>query len=445
MAMVNVVLSYVALFSDMGLSTAFVQRQNITHEERSSLYWMSVSVGGGLMVLLALFSPLLAGFFKEPRLVLLLVLVGTNFLVVALGQQLRMDAEKALNFRPVAIIEIISVVIAFGVAVFTAWQGGGVYALVTASMTSTWLTMLLSWILLSKGWRPALRFRLEEVKWFVRFGGGMVINSVINQFNATIDVLLGGRILGAAALGFYSVPRNLIMQVQSMVNPVFTRVGFPMIASIQHDKARVRQIYLKTMNTTASVNAPVYAALAVFAPEIILVLLGEKWQASTPLLRILAVWGLFRSFGNPVGSLLFGLGRVRLATLWNTGLLFVVPPVIWFGSQYGLVGMSWSMAGLMAGWFIPGWAVLVRPTCGARLWEYAKQVLVPSVCAGSAGVSALLAVAGLEAPILKLVIGLPMGGAFYLLLSWLFNRNFIEALVTAIGNDRLKAILSQNA
>ena len=445
MAMVNVVLGYVGLFSDMGLSTAFVQRQDVTHEERSSLYWTSVALGFGLMSLLALFSPLIAVFFKDPRLILLLALVGTNFLVVALGQQLRMDAEKSLNFRPVAIIEIVSVAIGFAVAVLIAWQGGGVYALVASSMTSTWLTMMLSWIMLSNGWRPAFRLRLEEVKWFVRFGGGMVVNNVINQFNATVDVLLGGRILGAASLGFYSVPRNLIMQVQSMVNPVFTRVGFPMIASIQHDKDRVRQIYLKTMNMTASVNAPIYVALGVFAPEIVMVLLGEKWYESIPLLRIFAVWGLFRSFANPVGSLLFGLGRVRLSAIWNAGLLFIWPPVIWFGSQYGLVGMSWSMAGLMIGLFIPVWAVLVRPTCEARLWEYAKQVLVPSVCAGAAGGSALLVVARLEASILKLVIGLPIGGVSYLLLSWFFNRNFIDALATAIGNDRLKATLSQNA
>ncbi len=135
----------------------------------------------------------------------------------------------------------------------------------------------------------------------------MLLNNVINHVNATIDLVLGGRMLGASQLGLYSVPRNLLLQVQGMVNPIFTRVGFPLIASIQHDKERVKQVYLKTMNMTASVNAPIYVAIAVFAPEIVWLLLGPNWTDTAPLIRVLALWGLLRSFGNPVGSLLFGL------------------------------------------------------------------------------------------------------------------------------------------
>jgi O-antigen/teichoic acid export membrane protein len=428
MALVMVVISYATLFSDMGLGTAFVQRQHITHEERSSLYWLSVAVGAGLMLLVMLVSPLVAQLFHEPRLLPLLILVATNFLVVALGQQLRMDAEKALNFRPVALIEILAGVGGFGVAVTTAWIGWGVYALVAAAVLSTWLTMLLCWVLLAHGWRPLWRLRWAEVRWFVRFGGGMVINNMLNHINATVDVLLGGHLLGAAQLGLYSVPRNLVLQIQTMVNPIFTRVGFPVISAIQHDKVRVRQVYLKIMNLTATVNAPIYVAMAVFAPEFVQLMLGEKFQDTAPLLQILALWGLLRSFGNPVGSLIFGLGRVRLSIWWNAGLLLVIPPVLWLGSQYGALGMAWAMASAMALLFVPGWALLVRPTCGASLWVYTRQLLVPTLCAVFAGVTTSVLVSLLSYPIARLGCGLAIGILQYSLLTWLLNRDFVKTL-----------------
>lgn len=428
MAMVSVVLSYVGLFSDMGLSTAFVQRQQISHEERSSLYWLSVALGGGLMLLVMAASPLAAHFFKEPQLVPLMILVATNFFIVALGQQLRMDAEKALNFRPVAVIEMIAAITGFAVAVLTAWMGWGVYALVTAAMVAAWMTMLLSWGLLANGWRPSWRLRWDEVRWFARFGGGMVLNNVFNHVNSTIDILLGGRMLGASPLGLYTVPRNLILQVQWMINPIFTRIGFPLIASIQHDKERVKQVYLKTMNMTASVNAPIYVALGVFAPEIVWLLLGEKWQDAAPMLRVLAIWGLLRSFANPVGSLLFGLGRVRLSAWWNASLLLVVPPVVWLGSHWGGIGMAWAMTGLMAVLFIPGWALLIRPTCGAGLGEYAKQVALPTFCAVSAGLIGWISVDLLNAPIMRLAAGLSVGSVAYLGLSLWINRDWCRVL-----------------
>lgn len=429
MAMVMVVIGYAALFSDMGLSTAFVQRQHISHEERSSLYWLSVAMGAALMLVVIAASPLAAYLLKAPELPGLIAWVSTNFLVVALGQQLRMDAEKALNFRPVALIEIISAISGFALAVSMAWRGWGVYALVAASMFSTWVTMLLCWAMLAQGWRPSWRLHWIEVRWFVRFGGGMLFNNVINHINSTVDVLLGGRLLGAAQLGLYSLPRNLILQVQSVVNPVFTRVGFPVIASIQHDPARVRQVYLKIMNLTATVNAPIYVAMAVFAPEFVQLLLGDRFQDAAPLLRVLALWGLLRSFGNPAGSLVFGLGRVRLATVWNLALLFVVPPSLWLGSKYGAVGMAWAMAGVMAVLFVPAWAILVRPTCGAGLWEYGRQVVMPTLCAAMAGAIAWLLISAFSLPWLRLGVGLSIGALGYVVLSWLLNRECVDMAV----------------
>lgn len=439
MAMVMVVISYAALFSDMGLSTAFIQRQHISLEERSSLYWLSVIVGGVLMLLVMAASPLAAYLLSEPKLPELMALVSTNFLVVALGQQLRMDAEKSLNFRPVALIETVAAISGFAVAVAGAWMGWGVYALVVSAMLSAWITMLLCWLVLARGWRPLWRLRWAEVRWFVRFGGGMVVNNAINHINSTVDVLLGGRLLGAAQLGLYSVPRNLILQIQFMVNPIFTRVGFPVIASIQHDQARVRQIYLKIMNLTATVNAPIYVAMAAFAPELVQLLLGDKFQDAAPMLRVLAVWGLLRSFGNPVGSLLFGLGRVRLSTWWNLGLLFIVPQAVWWGARYGASGMAWAMASVMAVLFVPAWALLVRPTCGAGLLAYSRQVLMPTVSAILAGTVAWLAVGALSLTWLRLSAGLALGIAAYAALTWLLNRECVDMAVDMLRRRNARA------
>ncbi len=433
MAMVTVVLSYAALFSDMGLSTAFVQRQKISHEERSSLYWLSVVAGIVLMLLVMAISPLAALFFNEPQLEHLMLLVATNFLVIALGQQLRMEAEKSLNFRAVALIEIFAGLCGFGVAVYTAWLGWGVFALVVPAITSSWLIMILSWLLLAHGWRPDWRLRWGEVRWFVQFGGTMVLNNVINHLNATIDLVLGGRILGALQLGLYSVPRNLLLQVQGMVNPIFTRVGFPLIASIQHDTEQVKQVYLWTMNITASVNAPIYVAIAVFAPEIVWLLLGPSWTDAANLMQVLSLWGLMRSYGNPVGSLLFGLGRVKLAVKWNLGLLLISPPVIWFGSQWGTVGMAWALVVLMSVLFVPAWALLVRPTCGAGLFEYSKQVALPTFCAVFAGLLAWLSTVMLDAHLLRIIVGLSVGAFSYIVMSIFFNKGWLLVLSRAIN------------
>lgn len=423
MAIVTVVLSYASLFSDMGLSAAFVQRQNISQNERSSLYWLSVIVGTVLMLVIMGISPFVAGFFNEQELGPLIMITATNFLVVALGQQLKIDAEKSLNFRPVALIEISAVLAGFCVALVGAVSGWGVYALVAASLVNAWVVTIVSWIVLAKGWRPTLRLKWVEVSWFAKFGGGMVLNNIINHVNSTVDILLGGRVLGASQLGLYSVPRNLLLQVQGVVNPIVTRVGFPLIASFQDDKERVRQLYLKTMNITASLNAPIYVGLAFFAPEITMLLLGNGWVGSIPLFRILAIWGLLRSFANPVGSLLFGLGHVRRSAVWNLAMMLIIPPVVWIASQWGAAGMAWAMAGVMAAVFVPAWAFLIRPTCGAGFGEYAWQVVLPTTLAVIAGFTGFLCATPFDHSLVRLASGLGVAGALYIAATLAFNQS----------------------
>lgn len=434
MALVLMVIGFAALFSDIGLSTAFIQRQNISESERSSLYWLSVAVGVVLMLVVAISSPLIAILLNEPRLIPLLILVSTNFLIVALGQQLRMNSEKSLSFKPIALIEIASSISGFVVAVIAAWMSFGVFALVIAAMVSTWLTMLLNWIVLAKGWRPMLYFSWSDVRWFVHFGGGMVVVNVINHVNSTIDLILGGRLLGVSQLGIYSVPRNLILQIQFMVNPIFTRVGFPVMASIQDDKLLVRDVYLKIMRLTATVNAPIYVAIALFASEIVHMLLGEQFHGVAPLLRIFAVWGLLRSFANPIGAMLFALGRVRLSVWWNAGLLFCIPPALWLGSHYGSIGMAWAMVIMMAVLFVPAWALLIRPTCGAGFWIYAKQVIKPSFFAVTAGAFAWLAAHAIVLPPVRLVVGLSVGAVSYISLIWFIDRDVRLMIVDSLRN-----------
>lgn len=437
MAMVGVVLGFAGLFADMGINSAFVQRQNVSEDERSSLFWLNVGLSAALSMLVVVLSPVLAGWFGDTRLTPLLMLAASTFVIAALGQQVRMNAEKALNFRPVVLLEVAAALLGFGTAVGAALAGWGVYALIAGGLVSTIGGTVLAWLFLADGWRPLWRFRLADVRSYMGFGGALVANNLVNEVNRNIDLMLGGRLLGATALGLFSMPRNIVFQIQGMVNPIITRVGFPLIAQVQADISRVRAIYLKTLNMTASTNAPIYIGIAFFAPEVVRVVLGPKWLVAADLLRLLTVWGLLRSTGNPVGSLLLGMGRADLSLKWNLGLLFVVPPALWGGSQYGTVGLAWALLGVAAALFIPGWYVLVRPLCKAGLIEYTVAALRPMVLATVAIAPAYFLAQSFSDPATRLLLGAVVAAPLYFWLSYLMNREWVTAMMHLAGRGRL--------
>ncbi|MDO8291268.1 MAG: MOP flippase family protein [Gallionella sp.] len=436
-AMVGVVLSFAGLFADLGVNSAFVQCQNVTLEQRASLFWFNVALGAGLSFLLIAASPLLAWFFGDERLTPLLMLSASTFVIGSLGQQVRMAAEKELDFRAIVLLEITAAALGFILALLTAVSGWGVYSIVFGGIVSAIFGTTFAWMYLARGWRPMWRLRIEDVRPFLGFGGAMLANNIVNQFNMAIDLFLGGRLLGAAQLGLYSVPRNLVLQLQFMVNPIITRVGFPLIAQIQNDVVRVRAIYLKTLNMTASTNAPLYVGIAVFAPEIVAALLGDGWQGSAPLLRILAVWGFFRSTGNPAGSLLFGMGRADLALKWNVTLLLIVPPVMWVGSQFGPAGLAWALLGFSFFMYIPGWYFLVRPLCQAGIYEYSVAVLRPFLLALLSMVPAYLIAGRLDGVIVRLSVAVMISASLYLAISYKANREWFSAMAELLWHRRV--------
>lgn len=428
MALVTAVIAFAQIFSDMGISNAIIHHQEISREELSSLFWLNVLSSTLLMVFLMLISPFVATLYHEPRMQAILILVSTSFLIIAMGQQLRVIAEKNLRFQQLAVIDVTSSFLGFFLAVIVALAGGGVYALVAGMLTGALVATVLSWWILADGWRPLWRLRLGEIREYLSFGAYMVGFSLTNTVNMQADVLIGGRVLGSSSLGAYSLPKDASLRLAMIINPIVTRVGLPVMAQAQSDRSLLKSIYLKTLLMTASVNFPLYLMIAVFAREIVAIMFGPQWKESVPILQLLALWGLVRSTGNPVGSLLFALGRAKLAFWWSFGQMIFWIPIFWVGAKHGTHGLSISLLISVVLSATPMWYVLVRPSCEATFSEYFKQFLVPFVISLFAAATGFGAALLFEIIVLRLCVGLIVGGLVYLVLSRWFNRTWFAAI-----------------
>lgn len=427
-ALVVAVMAFLQIFSDAGISNAIIHYQEITQEQFSSLYWLNVGVSVILALLLAVSSGLVAGWYQQAELQYMLFLAALTLVVTAIGQQLRVVSQKNLRFAALAKVELIGSLAGFTIAVSLAFGGAGVYSLMVGTLTAAVVGCVLAWVWLSNGWRPMMRLRFDEVRHFVKFGAFMIGNNLANTLNTQIDILLGGRLLGAQGIGLYSVPKDLCLRIAGIINPIVTQVGLPVMSKAQEDEYLLKRIYLQTLRMTASVNFPIYIVLGMFAPEIVLLLLGQQWLDAVPLMQIFAAWALLRSTGNPVGSLLMARGRADLSFKWNMAWLVVFPPTIWVSSQFGAAGIAMGMTTLAIVGYWPNWYFLVRPLCGARLGEYSLQMAVPLVLSLIACATGLLAASLFGGNVSRLIVGTLSGALVYLAASTKYNKEWLFAM-----------------
>lgn len=430
MAVAAAVIAVLTLVVDLGLSQALIHFDDVPVSHRSSIFWLNMLLAFGLMVALSVAAPMVARLYHTDSLAPLLSWISLVFPLSALGQQLRALAAKDLKFDTLARIEISAAVVACVCAIAAALLHAGVYALAIAVLASAGTSSLLAWLMLPRDFRPAWHFRLGETRAYLRFGGYLVGESIASAFHRNADVFAGGLIVGANAMGVYSVPRDLSLRVATGINSIVTRVGFPVMAQVKHDRARLKSIYLQTLRMTASVNFPVYVALGLFAKEIVALLYGPQWRGAVIYLQILAAWGLVRSTGSPVGSLIYATGRTRRAFWWNVALLLMLPVLYWAGVRgYGLPGLAATAVILQLLLLVPSWHFLVRPSCGAALTEFLAQFWAPLFCALVAGTVGWLCAHGLPHGTLRLAVGGILGGMIYLATSWLLNRQWVDAML----------------
>lgn len=429
MAIVVSITAFMQVFTDLGVGTAIIHYQEVSQSQLSSLYWLNVSVGMILTVAFVVTSPLVSkSLFHQPALQPILMIMSVNFLFLAAGQQVRVLAEKTLNFSALAKSEVAAALCGCGTAVVWAWRAPTVYALVAGVLVNGLVQTVLLWLLASGGWRPELHFRMNEIRRFLKFGGYIVANNLASSLYRQADILIGGKMFPAQTLGIYSLPRNLSLNIAQGTNPIITRVGLPVMAKTQHDMSFLRSVYLKTMRMTASVNFPVYIALAVFSREVVTVVFGQRWIDAAPLLVYLSVFGMFRSSANPVGSLLLAVGKADLSFHWTLAMAAITFPALWLASQFGIAGLAAGQVALMAALLVPGWYFLVWPHCQARLGEYLLTLLSPLSAALVAVLAGYLAVAHVAMPLWRLGGAVLVGAPVYLAMSWVANRSWVTSM-----------------
>src|SRR4051812_30228382 len=106
--MVVAVTGFLGLFKDAGLSLATVQREHVTHDQISTLFWINFAVGTALTLLGLVLAPILVSFYHEPRLFWVVIISALAFLFNGLSTQHQALLQRQLRFLALAKIEVIA-------------------------------------------------------------------------------------------------------------------------------------------------------------------------------------------------------------------------------------------------------------------------------------------------------------------------------------------------
>lgn len=382
-AMVAAFTGFVSLFKDLGLSMATVQRERISHEQVSTLFWINVALSLVLMMIAAAMSPVVAWFYGEPRLTLITVAISATFILGGLTAQHTALLRRQMRFVPLVAMEILAMAAGIGAAIALAAWGAGYWSLVAMTATTATTTMVLAWLF--SGWRPGLPKRTADVWPMISFGGNLTGSNVLSYVSRNADNVLLGWAYGAGVLGLYSRAYSLMLLPINQFNAPVSTVAVSALSRLADDPSRYRRAFTQFLASITIATLPVVTFLLLEASSVIRLLLGDQWLGAVPIFQWLGIAALCQVVTQTNGWLFISQGRTGDMLRW--GCVGSTLTVISF-----IAGLPWGAVGVAAAYAIS--SVLIRTPI--VLWWVCRRGPVRvrdylGACSGGLSVAALAA------------------------------------------------------
>ena len=419
-AMALVFSGLVIVFTDNALGTALIQRRELLPGDRSTVFWISATVGLLLTLVGVAVSGPLADFYGEPKVRLLFVVLSLSFLVSSLGTTQAALLVRDMEFRVLEVRLILATVAGAVAGIVVALKGLGAWAIVTQQLTEAIVSTALLWRFST--WRPSATFSVESIRRLGRFAGNVFAENLLYQGGRGVGNLIVGRFLGAAAFGTYALSTNVILTPFSRIGAPLQQIFLPAFSTMQDDPRRMAAMWIRVTRLVAAVAAPTLVGLIIVAPDFVNVVLGTRWKEATPVIQILGGVGLIQALQTLNGEILLAMNRpgtlLRFTFLWLAATLAAVV----LGLHWGLLGVatSYAVATVLVELVR---AYLAAHALGITVWQFIRPLAGVAQATVAMGVFVLLVRAVLVAesipPAARLALLVAIGGLVYIpLCAW---------------------------
>jgi len=433
-AMVTAVSAIAERFKDLGLSVATVQRESITREQVSNLFWFNVVVGMGLMLAVGALAPVLVGFYGEPRLLPITAAIATSFFWSGLAVQHQALLRRQMRFGTLSAIQIGASTFSLGLAVALALLDFGYWALVVREVARSVMLTAGTWIALP--WVPSAPSRKSGVRAFVSFGGHISAFNLVWYLSSSIDQIIVGRLFGAVPLGLYRQGVNLVLAPIAQLSYPVNSVAEATLSRLQSHPDQYRRYYCRIVAALSGLTMPLAAFLAVFADPIVVLVLGEQWHAATAYFELLAIAVLLRPATSTAGFVLVTCGKPERYLAWGMLSAGCLIACVGVGAYWGPTGVAFGHIVYTYVFLLPllAWALRGTPV---QLRDVAAAVARPLV--SSIGMAAIMCAIELEllphAPSLSLLLGAAIALPLYLAIWFLLpgGRQELHVLSTSLS------------
>lgn len=359
MCICSIAIRGIETFTQTGFSTALIHRQESFEEAKDTAFTLMVIRGFVLAVAMFFVAPLVAVYYEKPVLDLIIKIISITFILKGFKNINTVAFRKELDFKRLTYFEQASALTKFVVVVTLVYFMRNIWALVIGSVAGSLIETIISFIFIPG--IPRFRFDKKIAKELFGYGKFIAGIGIVIFIASEIGNALIGKVLGMDALGYYVLAYTLANFPAALITYLSTKVMFPAYSKLQKDLKALRHGYLRVLKLIATLTIPAAAGIGILAPEIVVVVYGEKWLPSVQALQVLSFFGALKSIGALSSPVFNAMGKPRIPFFLNSAkLIFLVLIIYPLTLHFGIVGTSLAVTAPVAIQFIVSTHIFAR-------------------------------------------------------------------------------------
>lgn len=320
---------------ELSTGQAILQFRTVTRRHLDTAFTIALLRGAAIALILCAIALPLALFYDEPRLAALTCAMAIAPAIRGLRSPRLYLLIRHLRFGPEAASEFVGKVVSLAAAVSLALATGSYWAIAAGTIFNPVGSTLCSYLLTR--YRP--RLSLADWPQFQHFVGWSMASQTVSAFNWQADRFILAKFVSQSTLGIFSTAREFAGLSYKVMFDTMQRPVLSALASANFDTARLRRAYIMLVAALLSVGLPIAVGQALVAPELVRLLLGEKWLMAIPAVQAISLTLLPGIFVNLTISLFYATGQPHLVFRRNLqDFLFRIPATIILAWQWGMTG-----------------------------------------------------------------------------------------------------------
>lgn len=296
-----------SLFVEPGMTSALIQKKDSDDLDFSTILTLNLLMGTGLYVILFMISGSIGEWFDLPQLCAVIRVLGLQILVCGYNSVQVAYVQKHMMFKKYFVCSITGAAIGAGIAVFMAYRGAGVWALVVYSLVKYSINALMVTLLFKIHFK--LNFSRERFRIMFPFAGKMLLAKFIDQGYVEATQTIISKFYSATDLAFYNKGKSFPDLIINNLNTALASVLFPMFSNIQDNNYEFMNAVRNSIRMTTFICLPILTGMFACADSFISVVLTDKWIDCVPYLRLICCYYFWVPFSNVIWQSLKAAGK----------------------------------------------------------------------------------------------------------------------------------------